>query len=200
MIASRLFTWLQGADFYHALHEEAVALLPLAKGTEHWIDVGCGPGLVTRLAALKGYQALGIDIDAQMIATARRIGQQEGSTATFRVGTSNDIASASATVVSVASLLAVLPDPLHELITLWDGVCPRGTLLIIEPTANMTVAHARNLLAQGVAGKRRYALYLWARARQGRAIDPSLFERLEAQRRDYVPLLHGLVGAWLIHK
>lgn len=36
------FAWVQGAQFYADLHEEAVAPLPPGEGTT-WLDVGC-PG------------------------------------------------------------------------------------------------------------------------------------------------------------
>ena len=68
-IAAKLFDWLQGADFYHAAHRAAVEHLPPGDG-KLWVDVGCGPGLVARLAAARGYRAIGVDRDRHMIAAA----------------------------------------------------------------------------------------------------------------------------------
>ena len=72
MLAATLFTWLQGADFYRDLHRQAVDSLPEGNG-KRWIDIGCGPGLVTRLAVARGYAATGIDTSAGMVKAARRL-------------------------------------------------------------------------------------------------------------------------------
>lgn len=197
MLAAHLFTWIQGADFYRSLHAEAVAMLAPADGAQTWIDVGCGPGLVARLAAARGYQARGIDLQPAMIRSAQRIARRTGSPASFQVGAIASLRAASATVVSAASLLAVLPQPRAGLADLWRGVRPGGSLLIIEPTPAMTVARARQLLAQERLGRRTYGLYLWAAARQGRSVDPAIYDTIAAAHRAYRPLLHGLVGAWL---
>lgn len=138
MLASTLFTWLQGSDFYHDLHQEAVETAPPGNG-ENWLDVGCGPGLVARLAAAHGYHATGIDTDLQMIQTAKRIAKHQRSSASFRIGDVAGLPVEAAEVVSAASLLAVLEDKLGGLNALWNCVRPGGTLLVIEPTEQMTV-------------------------------------------------------------
>lgn len=45
---------------------------------DHVLDIGCGTGLTTRDAARRAASAVGVDISAQMLATARRLGEQEG--------------------------------------------------------------------------------------------------------------------------
>ncbi len=200
MLGAQLFTWLQGADFYHSLHAAAVDLLAPSQGQQRWLDVGSGPGLVARLAAARGYAAQGIDIQPAMVHAAQRIARRTGSAATFRVGGIEALADETAAVVSAASLLAVLPSPQAGLRALWQAVRPGGALLIIEPTAAMGLAQARQLLRAQITGRRKYALYLWAYARQGRAVDPAIYHTLNAASSTYRPLLHGLVGAWLLHK
>ena len=200
MVATRLFTWMQDREFYHGLQAEAVSMLPRAHGTQQWIDVGCGPGLVARLAAARGYHALGIDINPQMVAAAQQTAKREGSTASFRVGSLEEVSNATADVISAASLLAVLDDPMAGLIDLWRGIRPGGTLLVIEPTAEMTVKRAQQLLGNELSTTRNFGLYLWANARQGHAIDPTIYSRVGATRIDYAPLLYGLVGAWFLRK
>lgn len=197
---TQLFTWVQGADFYRNLHAEAVGLLPKAQGYQRWIDVGCGPGLVARLAAKRGYETLGIDINPSMISAAQRIAQQEGSLANFQVGRVEDLRIMRASVISAASLLAVLPDPMVGLTALWRGVVPGGALLIVEPTTNMTPENAHQVLLNGLPTNRRLGLRLWARARKGHAVDVNLYSRLESAQVDYFPLLQGLVGAWILRK
>ena len=197
MIESILFTWLQGADFYRDLHQCAVQSLPPGSG-KTWLDVGCGPGLVTRLAAEHGYRAQGVDTNPRMIKAAQRLALKHHASAKFAVG---DIAasSLSADVASAASLLAVLEDKLAGLHALWRCVNSGGHLLIIEPTARMNPANTKTIIASGLPQKRIYGLRLWAAMRQNRAVDPALFDGLTSERR-YIELLQGLAGAWIFEK
>ncbi|MFG1625202.1 class I SAM-dependent methyltransferase [Kribbella sp. NPDC049227] len=45
---------------------------------DHVLDIGCGTGLTTRDAAKRAVSAVGVDISADMVATARRLAEQEG--------------------------------------------------------------------------------------------------------------------------
>jgi len=199
MIASTLFTWIQGADFYRDLHKEAVDLLPAGEG-KLWMDIGCGPGLVSHLAAQRGYQVTGIDSDPQMIQSAKRIAKQKGISINFKTGDVFDLPKDSADVVSAASLLAVLGDKVSGLNSLWSCIRSGGSLLIIEPTNQMTIENAEQLIKNGLPRKRINGLRLWSRARQGNTINPAIFETLNAEKTEYTTLLHGLVGAWVFTK
>ena len=199
MISTLLFTWLQGADFYFDLHKQAVESLPTGNG-ETWLDLGSGPGLVARLAAERGYRATGIDTDPQMVAAAKRIARWKHSPAEFQTGDFTSLPTESAQVVSAASLLAVLPDRKAGLRSLWHLLRPGGTLLIIEPTRQMTSENVAHAIQHGLPQKRIAGLRMWANARQGNIVDPSIYEALSAESIIFRPLLHGLVGAWLIQK
>jgi len=147
--STRLFAWLQGADFYTNLHSEAIAELPNGEGGK-WVDVGCGPGLLTRLAAAKGYNAVGIDVDSSMIHEARKIVRNENSSAVFEVGDVFQIPAESADVVSASSLLAALDDKVGGFQALLKAVKPGGSLLIIEPTDRMTLQAVNTLIRSGI--------------------------------------------------
>jgi 2-polyprenyl-3-methyl-5-hydroxy-6-metoxy-1,4-benzoquinol methylase len=198
-LSARLFAWLHGADFYEDLHRAAVEQLPLGHG-KSWLDVGCGPGLVPRLAAARGYEAVGIDVDHHMIRVARRLAAREASPATFH--TENVLqpgaALRQADVVSAASLLAVVKDKSTALHQLIRCVRPGGKLLIVEPTAQLTVQAADELTRDGALGHRSSGLRMWAHARAGKTVDPHAFGALpyETERID---LLRGLVAAWVVH-
>lgn len=201
-IATRLFTSVQGAGFYHDHLRDAVALLPAGEGRT-LIDIGCGPGLLTRLAAAHGYRATGIDADASMIAAATRIARREHSTATFARADARTAPTqfAPADVVAAASLLAVVTDRRATLDALWRCVAPGGLLLIVEATERMTVREARRLLANGLPGRRRHLLTLWASGREGHTVDPRIYDDLpDIAERQITPLLHGLVDANLTRK
>jgi len=195
-VGTKLFVWLQGAEFYRNLHHEALKQIPDGKGKK-WMDVGCGPGLLARLAAGKGYDAIGIDPDSSMIREAKKIALNENSSAHFEVGDVFRIPPENADIVSASSLLATLDDKVAGFHALLMAVKPGGSLLIIEPTDRMTPKAVDVIIRGGVRGKRITGLQLWAHARQGRAVNPKIFNASEGIIT-FTPLLGGLVGAWRI--
>ena len=199
MIGAVLFTWLQGAEFYKDLHKQAVDAVPSGEG-KTWIDLGCGPGLVSRLAAANFYDVTGIDTDFSMIKAARRIAKWHGSKAHFEVGDLTYLMDKKANVISAASLLAVLDDREDALNIMWESVQPNGYLLIIEPTELMNQANANELIKSGLPKKRLNGLKRWAKARENRSIDPAIFENIEAKDVIILELLGGLVKARIFKK
>ncbi|MDO8604064.1 MAG: class I SAM-dependent methyltransferase [bacterium] len=198
-LSAKLFVWLQGAVFYKNLHSEAVNILPRIENGK-WLDVGCGPGLMTRLAVENGYDATGIDTDPFMIREARRIAHNERSNAVFEVGDALHLKKESADVVSASSLLATLEDKSAALISLFSAVKHGGVLLVIEPTDKMTQVAVSDTLRTRSKEKGINALRLGARARHGRITDPKIFEVIKSKKISFVPLLGGIVGAWFIYK
>lgn len=199
LVYSTLFTWLQGAGFYHDVHAQAVEIVPAGSGKE-WLDVGSGPGLVARLARARGYVVTGIDADASMIQAAKRIAKRQGMAIDFQTGDVFKLVPESADVVSAASLLAVLDDQARGLKALWNAVRPGGTLLVVEPTKEMTGENAQKAIQNGLPRKRINGLRLWAAARQGNAVNPALYNTLDAETVQFTPLLDGMVGVWMIRK
>ena len=192
----RFFAWVQGAEFYVEMHRDAVALVPRTGG--RWLDVGCGPGLVARLAADAGFDAVGIDHDRDMVRLARHRSTGPAA-ARFEVGDLNTLVPRSADVVSATSLLATVPDPHDGVHRLWDALRPGGTLLVVETTAMMTPSRAR-AIAGRLPGHRQAALRLWSHARRGRTVDMELATQLGAATATTTPLLHGLVTATALTK
>jgi len=199
MIGAVLFTWLQGAEFYRDLHKQAVDTLPSGKG-KTWIDLGCGPGLVSRLASEKLYDVTGIDTDRSMIKAARRLKKWHGSKANFEVSDLTHLSDKKADVISAASLLAVLDDREDALNKMWESVLPKGYLLIIEPTELMNQENAKELIKTGLPKKRLSGLKMWAIARENRAVDPTIFDTIKATDRKTIELLGGLVKARIFKK
>ena len=198
LLSGYFFSWLQSAPFYVAAHAQAVSLLPQAS-EETWLDVGCGPGLVTRLAAQRGYEAIGVDRDRNMIGCAAKLTGAHASCRFELADVAHLNARYCADVVSAASLLFVLEDPQAALRQLWGCVRPKGTLLIIETTQEMSPAHARSVIDR-IPPRRRAALSLWARARNGKALDPNIYAALPALSIERNPLLHGMLAAWTFKK
>jgi ubiquinone/menaquinone biosynthesis C-methylase UbiE len=197
--AARFFGYVQDADFYRDLHREAVALLPVGAGRT-WFDVGCGPGLVARLAHERGYDAVGFDIDADMVRLACRRSAAAAVGLRYVESGLDDLVvkNGRADVVSAASLLNVLPDRRAALIQLLDAVAPGGTLLVVETSDMMASLRAGDRRRKLALGHRAWVLRLWARARLGtRAVDiEALCPNEYAVQRH--ALLGGLVNAWLV--
>lgn len=202
MTAAEFFVRVQGAGFYEQMARAAIERLPPGQG-RRLLDVGSGPGLLTRLAADRGYDATGIDADPDMIEAAQRIAREAGSRATFRVGSVEEAAHGDRPfdVVTAASLLAVLRDRAAGIRALWRLVAPGGVLFVIEATDRMTAGNADRLIAAGQIGAGADVLRLWAAGREGQTVDPSLVEELDGVAGLSVhPLVHGLVAGWIIRR
>lgn len=201
MLSARLFSFIQATQFYAELHRQAVALLPPGNGGI-WLDAGCGPGLVARLAAQRGYCATGLDIDASMIRLAIAEGRRQGSPAGFEVAPLESLPDRRqlADVISAASLLAVIRDRARALRCLTASLAEHGKLLLVEPSERMTPEAAASLpLARGWS-RDSWVLSLWAGTRTpARAVgwNDTRIDGYETQR---VELLEGLVNAWIIGK
>jgi 2-polyprenyl-3-methyl-5-hydroxy-6-metoxy-1,4-benzoquinol methylase len=197
MTAASLFTRLQSADFYRAMHARAADLLPAGDGMT-WLDVGCGPGVMSRLAAHRGYRVRGIDRSPAMIEAARRIAQREQLSVDFGVSTLESELSSDRRydVVSASSLLVVLPDSKHGLSQLEALVRPGGRLLVIEASPTMRVVSACRLILTARLGSRAPMLLAWASARSGRTLPTTLFP-LQEGGWTHTPLLHGMATAYL---
>jgi 2-polyprenyl-3-methyl-5-hydroxy-6-metoxy-1,4-benzoquinol methylase len=197
-LASAAFlAWVQGAAFYQDVHAAAVDLLPRGEG-KTWLDVGCGPGLVTRLASRRGYRALGVDRDAATIWAARRLARRDRCEFELADLTTFD-AERSFDVVSATSLLIVVSDARSAAEQLWRHVAPRGTLLVVETTPHMTAENAA-VVARSLRPGRHAVLTRWAAARRGRSFDSAVLDGLGAASRHQQSLLGGLVSAWSLTK
>jgi len=190
-----LFGWVQSAPAYTAVHREAVHLLPAGAGGT-WLDVGCGPGLVARLAARHGYRSVGIDRDPAMVRAARRR-TPAGARCTFLRASLDEFAGTS-DVVSAASLVCQLPDPAAALCRLWELVAAGGALLVVETTPAMTTEHIATLTAT-LDGRSRRVLTRWARARSGHAIAVEAFGVLP-EPSEHVLLLGDAVRVVVVRK
>ncbi|HEX4510964.1 MAG TPA: class I SAM-dependent methyltransferase, partial [Burkholderiaceae bacterium] len=103
--------------------------LALAQGLR-WVDVGCGNGAFTEIAARRNAPAhmLGIDPSAGQVAYAR---EQRGSQGvTFEVGDALDLplADASVDVATMALVLFFVPDPAAGVAEMVRVVAPGGMI------------------------------------------------------------------------
>lgn len=198
MSGAALFTWLQNADFYRGMHQRAADLLPRGEG-KSWLDVGCGPGVLSRIAYSRGYRVRGVDRSPAMIAAAGRLASERGAEIEFAVSDIEREAQSGHryNVVSASSLLVVVPDAIAALSQLEALVAPGGSLLIIEASDRMSRWRALRAVASGRLGSRSHMLLAWAMARSGRTLPQSVFRHM-AGRQTQVPLLDGLAEARVI--
>lgn len=197
-LSAHFFGYVQDAGFYRDLHREAVALLPPGTG-QTWFDIGCGPGLVARLAHERGYSSVGFDLDAEMIKLARRRSTRAAGPRYLESSLSDLVARhGRADVVSAASLLSVVPDRSAALNQLLGAVSPGGSLLVVETSQTMSSPPAGFRQRDFAQGRRAWVLGLWAQVRRGRtAVDvEALCPRGYHAHRQV--LLGGLVNAWLV--
>ncbi len=98
------------------------------------LDVGCGSGDVAmRMIAAGADEAVGIDINAEVVASAQARTAVSGSAATFRLAGIDDVGSADLCdfdVVYARCVLSHLPNPRAAMAALWRGVAPGGVLMI----------------------------------------------------------------------
>lgn len=73
--------------FIPAEYERVVnALLPYRGRVRRFLEWGSATGVITISAALLGFEAYGIEIDADLVAAARRLALRHGADARFAVG------------------------------------------------------------------------------------------------------------------
>jgi len=70
------------ADYHHVLD----VLLPLRQPGLRFLEWGSGSGVITIMADLLGFEAYGIELDADLVDTARELARKHGSSARFAAG------------------------------------------------------------------------------------------------------------------
>jgi SAM-dependent methyltransferase len=115
-------------DFAHVLQ-----ILELHPGMS-LVELGCGPGWMTRFAARHGLHAEGYDIAPEMIAIARELAEREAPEAVFEVGDMETLE------LGHRFDAALLYDALHHsphadrvLASAHRALKPGGRLLLVEP-------------------------------------------------------------------
>ncbi|OIJ86329.1 class I SAM-dependent methyltransferase [Streptomyces colonosanans] len=123
----------------HGLHDPVVreawaarleAWLPSRPGD--LLDLGCGTGSLSLLAAERGYRVTGVDLSPPMVALARA--KSAGHDAVFHVGdaAAPPVGEQLFDVVLVRHVLWTLPDP-GRVLRHWQGLLrPGGRLVLVE--------------------------------------------------------------------
>jgi ubiquinone/menaquinone biosynthesis C-methylase UbiE len=122
--------------------------LPLAQNGNprvRLLDVGCGPGHVTRALARRGYDTTGVDRSLRLLRIARRNARREGLEMKFERSPSDKLPFGDAEF-DCAIATGVIYWVEHPLATLRDMVRvvrPGGVIGTLDPHASMSIARVR---------------------------------------------------------
>lgn len=132
--------WATNADRWNAINAGVTEPLLTAAAigpSDRVLDIGCGAGQTTRLAARRGASAFGIDLSEPMLATARATAAREGvDNVTFEQGDAQLWPFEPATFDVAISRYGVMffPDPVAAFANVRRALSPGGRLAFVCPT------------------------------------------------------------------
>jgi ubiquinone/menaquinone biosynthesis C-methylase UbiE len=110
-----------------------------------FLDVGCGPGHVTRALARRGYEATGVDRSVRLLRIARRNARREGLEMKFERSPSDKLpfADAAFDCAIATGVIYWVEHPLATLREMVRVVRPGGMIGTLDPHASMSIARVR---------------------------------------------------------
>ena len=199
-----IFLWLQNQYFYKNLQQNALDTIPTTSNTKSsykktWADIGCSTGLITRLAEKKGYQVTGYDLStfSLLVAKLLSLGKTQIAYKKENLFHINE----TFTIISATSLLSVVEDKkeaIEKLISLLEN--KESTLVIIEPTEIMSIQNVQTHITDFKSWWYYKGLLLWAKAREGKAVDVEVFDDLEDLEITHHYHLHDMVRVSYLNK
>jgi len=124
---------------------EALVELAAPSPTERWLDVACGPGIVSLALAARAGAVHGVDLTAAMIAVAQREAAAAGlANATFAVGDATALQLPEASFDGAVARFAIhhLPQPSRLFAALARVVRPGGRIVVADHLADEDAAGA----------------------------------------------------------
>ncbi len=170
-------TWMTGdyGRFSRYMERDAEAFyrrLPIKPGAE-LLDVGCGAGQLSLIAARAGARVTGCDIAANWLVQARRSAAAEGLTVVFEEGDAESLPYGNATFDAVVSLIGAMFAPRPELVAAeLTRVCrPGGVIAMANWTGPGFVGQMFKAIARHIAPSGMPSPVLWGD-------EPTVRERL----------------------
>lgn len=186
-------TWMTGdyGRFCRYMERDAEAFyrrLPIRPGAQ-LLDVGCGAGQLSLIAARLGARVTGCDIAANWLAQARRSAAAEGLTIVFEEGDAEALPYGDATFDAVVSLIAAMFAPHPERVAAeLSRVCrPGGIIAMANWTGPGFVGQMFKTIARHIAPSGMPSPVLWGD-------EPTVRERLRSgiARLDCSPHMYEL--------
>ncbi len=172
-------TWTTGdyGRFSRYMERDAEAFyrrLPIKPGTQ-FLDVGCGAGQLSLIAARAGAHVTGCDIATNWLAQARRSAAAEGLTVVFEEGDAEALPYENATFDAVVSLIGAMFAPRPELVAAeLIRVCrPGGIIAMANWTGPGFVGQMFKAIAKHIAPSGMPSPLLWGD-------EPTVRERLRS--------------------
>jgi SAM-dependent methyltransferase len=160
-------TWMTGdyGRFSRYMERDAEAFyrrLPINPGAQ-LLDVGCGAGQLSLIAARAGVRVTGCDIAANWLAQARRSAVAEGLTVVFDEGDAEALPYENATFDAVVSLIGAMFAPRPELVAAeLTRVCrPGGIIAMANWTGPGFVGQMFKTIAKHIAPSGMPSPVLW---------------------------------------
>jgi len=184
-------TWMAGdyGRFSRYMERDAEAFyrrLPIKAGAQ-LLDVGCGAGQLSLIAARAGVRVTGCDIAANWLVQARRSAAAEGLTVVFEEGDAEALPYESATFDAVVSLIGAMFAPRPELVAAeLTRVCrPGGVIAMANWTGPGFVGQMFKTIAKHIAPSGMPSPVLWGDEPTVRERLRSGIASLECSRRLY---------------
>jgi SAM-dependent methyltransferase len=172
-------TWMTGdyGRFSRYMERDAEAFyrrLAIKPGAQ-LLDVGCGAGQLSLIAARAGDRVTGCDIAANWLVQARRSAAAEGLTVVFEEGDAEALPYENATFDAVVSLIGAMFAPRPELVAAeLTRVCrPGGVIAMANWTAPGFVGQMFKVIAKHIAPSGMPSPVLWGD-------EPTVRERLRS--------------------
>ncbi|MGI5271304.1 class I SAM-dependent methyltransferase [Nonomuraea sp. CA-218870] len=128
--------WASHHDRYDAMNGAFNEhLLRFVRPDDRVLDIGCGTGQVTRLAARRGRAATGIDLSAPMLARARELAAAEGvANATFTRGDAqvHDFGAGAYELAVSRFGVMFFADPVAAFRNVGDALTPGGRVALLS--------------------------------------------------------------------
>jgi 2-polyprenyl-3-methyl-5-hydroxy-6-metoxy-1,4-benzoquinol methylase len=103
------------------------------------LDIGCGMGLFVEVAARRGWDAWGLDINEQAVAWAREHVSEQ-----VRAGMVTDLDASDGLFdcITMFDVIEHVADPREDLQAVWRALRPGGLLVVLTPDAGAVVSRA----------------------------------------------------------
>ncbi len=184
-------TWMTGdyGRFSRYMERDAEAFyrrLPITPGSE-LLDVGCGAGQLSLIAARAGARVTGCDIATNWLAQARRSAAAEGLTISFEEADAEALPYENASFDAVVSLIAAMFAPRPELVAAeMTRVCrPGGIIAMANWTGQGFVGQMFKAIAKHIAPSGMPSPVLWGDEPTVRERLGSAVSTLECSRHMY---------------